>query len=175
MPNSERMTKRRNRILRLAKWVGAVVCALMLTAWLVSVPAFENKSLVFHFSWSEHEIELLHGHIRLERSPFPLPIFRSSVRNGLSWSQENYTSSIIYGFVLPFHGEYPASSILIVPLWLPLLLVAIPTTILWYLDFRRFPPGHCPSCNYNLTGNTSGICAECGTPLASQNKSVQSV
>jgi predicted RNA-binding Zn-ribbon protein involved in translation (DUF1610 family) len=25
--------------------------------------------------------------------------------------------------------------------------------------------GHCPSCNYNLTGNTSGICPECGTTI----------
>ena len=23
--------------------------------------------------------------------------------------------------------------------------------------------GHCRKCHYNLTGNTSGICPECGT------------
>lgn len=28
----------------------------------------------------------------------------------------------------------------------------------------RIPPGHCKQCGYNLTGNTSGICPECGTP-----------
>jgi hypothetical protein len=26
-------------------------------------------------------------------------------------------------------------------------------------------PGLCPTCSYDLTGNTSGICPECGTPL----------
>jgi hypothetical protein len=26
-------------------------------------------------------------------------------------------------------------------------------------------PGYCPSCRYNLTGNISGICPECGTPI----------
>lgn len=30
--------------------------------------------------------------------------------------------------------------------------------------------GHCPKCGYNLTGNTSGICPECGTPVAVKAK-----
>jgi len=30
---------------------------------------------------------------------------------------------------------------------------------------RRIPPGHCPKCSYNLTGNTSGVCPECGTTI----------
>ncbi len=29
---------------------------------------------------------------------------------------------------------------------------------------RPHPPGHCKNCGYNLTGNVSGICPECGTP-----------
>lgn len=27
------------------------------------------------------------------------------------------------------------------------------------------PPGHCPHCRYDLTGNESGKCPECGTPI----------
>jgi len=26
------------------------------------------------------------------------------------------------------------------------------------------PPGHCRTCGYNLRGNVSGVCPECGTP-----------
>ena len=57
-----------------------------------------------------------------------------------------------------------------IPLWLPFLAIATPTTILWYFDRpRRVRPGHCQHCGYDLTGNTSGICPECGTPsLANQ-------
>lgn len=52
-----------------------------------------------------------------------------------------------------------------VPCWIPLLLVAIPTAILWWLDRRRIPPGHCQRCGYDLTGNVTGVCSECGMPL----------
>ncbi len=48
------------------------------------------------------------------------------------------------------------------PLWLPLVVVAIPTAILWHRDRRRIPPGHCQQCEYDLTGNESGVCPECG-------------
>lgn len=30
---------------------------------------------------------------------------------------------------------------------------------------RQIPPGHCQSCGYDLTGNESGICPECGSRL----------
>jgi len=30
---------------------------------------------------------------------------------------------------------------------------------------RRIPPGHCATCGYNLTGNVSGKCSECGATV----------
>jgi len=30
---------------------------------------------------------------------------------------------------------------------------------------KRPQPGHCAQCGYNLTGNVSGICPECGTKI----------
>ncbi len=30
---------------------------------------------------------------------------------------------------------------------------------------RRFPTGECQRCGYDLTGNVSGVCPECGTPI----------
>src|SRR5262249_20726196 len=51
------------------------------------------------------------------------------------------------------------------PLWIAFLLIAGPTSLLWYLDRRRPCPGHCGKCNYNLTGNTTGVCPECGAAV----------
>lgn len=36
--------------------------------------------------------------------------------------------------------------------------------LLFYYQARRAQPGHCRVCAYDLTGNQSGICPECGTP-----------
>ena len=49
----------------------------------------------------------------------------------------------------------------IVPLWIPFLMFALPTAFLCHRD-RRFPRGLCQACGYNLTGNMSGVCPECG-------------
>jgi hypothetical protein len=35
----------------------------------------------------------------------------------------------------------------------------------WFLRWRRRKPGHC-RCGYSLTGNTSGVCPECGTKVS---------
>ncbi len=51
------------------------------------------------------------------------------------------------------------------PLWMPCVASMILTVILWR-RFRPFPSTHCQSCGYNLRGNESGICAECGTSIA---------
>ena len=62
---------------------------------------------------------------------------------------------------------------IVIPYWLPLLMSAIPTAWLWHRDRRLIScsPDHrlCLRCGYDLTGNTSGVCPECGDkacPLA---------
>lgn len=41
-----------------------------------------------------------------------------------------------------------------------------PKTFQWHRDEKPgFPAGHCQSCGYDLTGNTSRVCPECGEPI----------
>ena len=35
---------------------------------------------------------------------------------------------------------------------------------------RQPPPGHCQKCGYDLTGNVSGVCPECGTPIKARSR-----
>ena len=60
------------------------------------------------------------------------------------------------------------SYLLVVPLWsLQAVFLTVPTLWTWRTLKRRrlIRQGCCRKCGYNLTGNTSGICPECGTPL----------
>jgi hypothetical protein len=52
------------------------------------------------------------------------------------------------------------------PHWLVVTITAIPPVVWWrhWRRRRRNAAGHCTSCGYNLTANTSGVCPECGTP-----------
>lgn len=51
---------------------------------------------------------------------------------------------------------------------IPLWMLAVPFAVLSF-SLRRWrhrpEQGHCESCGYNLRGNTSGVCPECGTPI----------
>jgi predicted RNA-binding Zn-ribbon protein involved in translation (DUF1610 family) len=52
-----------------------------------------------------------------------------------------------------------------VPLW-PVVLISAVLPVLRLVRFvrsRRRRPGLCPACGYNLAGNVSGVCPECGT------------
>jgi len=61
-------------------------------------------------------------------------------------------------------GQPTWSRTLTIPLWMLLAAMLVPMIHLWRMD-RRPPPGHCPRCRYNLTGNTTGVCPECGQPV----------
>ena len=56
-------------------------------------------------------------------------------------------------------------TMLICPLWLPLLLVGTCTVLILRGARRRSCLPSCGSCSYLLIGNTTGICPECGTPI----------
>lgn len=67
--------------------------------------------------------------------------------------------------------RFPLSStcwVTVVPLWIVLVTLTVPTLWLWRIDRRRAVPGHCLECGYDLRGSIgSERCPECGTPTDS--------
>jgi hypothetical protein len=49
---------------------------------------------------------------------------------------------------------------------IPLTAVAAWTLKGWFAQRRKRPHGTCRTCGYNLTGNVSGVCPECGKAVA---------
>ena len=58
----------------------------------------------------------------------------------------------------------------VIRLWFLFLLCTIPTAVLWWRGRRQRREGHCAKCGYNLTGNVSGVCPECGTAIDADAK-----
>ncbi len=134
------------------KWVGVAACALLFCGWIGTF------WLAFGYQTSTVSIDLMLGCFNTSLYPAGLPThgwFAASMPYEVYW--------------LPklIHGRYSGvrTTHLFVPLWMPLLAVGSATILCWRRD-RRYPPGHCQKCGYDLTGNTSGACPECGVAVA---------
>ena len=74
--------------------------------------------------------------------------------------QESSPSPVRYGIILVTTVVSIAAGAILPFLWLG--------THLAEADRRhRLAQGRCSACNYNLQGNTSGVCPECGVPIHS--------
>jgi hypothetical protein len=82
---------------------------------------------------------------------------------------QHFTQSPTYrlapGLSLRAYGRY-----VFLPLWIPAgLLGALSAAP------RRGPAGRCRYCGYDLTGNTTGVCPECGVRVQAQGESSQAI
>ena len=57
-----------------------------------------------------------------------------------------------------------STSIFVVPLWIPFVLLLF-ASMWFHRQACCLPAGYCQKCSYDLTGNTSGVCPECGPKL----------
>jgi len=157
----------RRRSRRIAKWAGAFVCILILVAWFLTIPLLGKSRFVV--TWNTGSLHWVLAFSSLSYRQFPLPMTAppGSVR-WLSWTPPVSRGWGGHGLSLPlwYNKQFVSFHL---PLWIPLLVVAVPTNLLWFRDARRrFPPGHCPYSGYNLTGNQSGVCPECGKTIDSK-------
>ena len=140
--------RRRSRTRRVMKWVGTGLCTLIIGVWASDVRTrvmFGERHAAVLWKAS---LVLVNGEAGVVEEVASMFLRRSDYEF-VYWTLESFA-----GGGVNFH---------IVPLWMPLLLIALPTAFLWYLDRRRWsPPGHCQHCGYNRTGNVSGRCPECG-------------
>ncbi len=127
---------------RIAKWTGVVVCVVLVVAWPLTG--------MYSASYHGRKIEVGYGfggiHLWAHSEPTSSPYgwaFRHDFR--LIWAPMTFQRGT--GLRLP--------------IWILLLVSALPTAYLFWRD-RRYPRGHCQGCGYDLTGNVSGVCPECG-------------
>jgi hypothetical protein len=76
-----------------------------------------------------------------------------------SSSRSTYRSEAISRTVLPDLKLVPHADVT------ALLALALAVAILKWQHRQSLRVGLCPACSYNITGNTSGVCPECGRDI----------
>ena len=174
-----------SRVRRVLKWAGLICCIVLLVA------------MGFSFRWwvgygSSPLVSSQGGVVCMLKSGAidcnGAPVLFGPPRGG-TWTLKQgwWVTDVahdMFGFTPPdgwlsyllrprIAGAFPASEyaigLLRIPLAPPLIGLAAVTAFLWYRD-RLIPPGCCKECGYDLTGNVSGICPECGTAIAQESK-----
>jgi hypothetical protein len=78
------------------------------------------------------------------------------------------------GLFLHYNSQTSRELIVQLPFWFLILVVsAYPAYALLTGPIRRYirrARGSCVKCAYNLTGNTSGVCPECGTKVLARSR-----
>ncbi len=155
--------RRRTRARRVLKWVGTVLSltlagiAVLSLKWSAGVSASDgyfsvqvSSGGVVYISQAQHPKFLGAQRVYGQGWHLRKGIGRSGVWEslGVGW--------------WPRLRPFGAGRLVSVPLWMPAVIVGLLTAYSWWRDRRRIPAGHCRQCGYDLTGNVSGRCSECG-------------
>ncbi len=155
------MKATRSRFRRIVKWTGAVLCVVILGGWGLSTRnaigyarCDDKKMLIRSIGVQGGQVHYVRHCYRKAFPGFAPP-----------WAPQRWVvESSPFELGLAFPSDVPADTLRIVrvPLWLPFLIVALPTTFMFCRDRKRIPPGNCRKCGYNLTGAEHERCPECG-------------
>lgn len=137
---------RRNRVGAAVRWITLCVSFFTVSAWV-----FSSQRIVgygYGTSWCAigyGRFTLYFPGIREAGESF---CYSRSTNELDSWADQ-------FGLVTPSAGGCGIE----LPLWILAVVFGAAT---WKLLPRRIEAGHCVGCGYDLTGNTSGRCSECG-------------
>ena len=145
--NSKRRLRHRWRTRRVLKWVATSLCVV------VAVLAVAARSCRLVESDGRLVGGWIDGTLWVMWAPDPNGYIHVDDGPDVSWRYLHLGSEL---------------RVVAIPEWLVFLLVGGPTALLWWLDRRRFRPGQCQGCGYDLTGNVSGRCPECGRLIDSR-------
>jgi hypothetical protein len=104
----------------------------------------------------------------------PMPVYQRRTPTGIPWGTGWNVYRGIPPLIVDTGGYFTwrgGNITLRLPLGALLVVLVVPTIVVARPD-RRAWTGHCKRCAYDLTGNESGVCPECGTPTGVGDKAL---
>jgi hypothetical protein len=120
--------------------VAVVLAVLCLVCFLLS-----NRHYEFGLRLGRHHVGFAGGCFAIDRG-----------------SDSGVVAPFVYPGVKAVWSAKITGDPIFVPLWMPFIFF-VTVAALAHRRARRPLPGTCGKCGYDLTGNTSGVCPECGT------------
>jgi hypothetical protein len=159
---------------RIRRWLfnilAAVSLVICLATTILAIRSIRTADIIFHersepddsyFAVSES------GAIGVSTNS---PIFG---KNGWTHLKKDVTENLLSHW-LWFDGRLtspPGNRYVRIPILLLTFIFLVPQALFirrWRRERHAKMVGHCLTCNYNLTGNVSGTCPECGTAIAAR-------
>lgn len=148
MRNDNSMKKRTSW--RYLKWIGLSALLSLMAIWTISL------------YWSLYYSGIGWGCAILEAGQFRA--YKGGT-SGAGWIfAKNDPAPALHWWWPSWRYGSSTSMELAFPVWTAMLMAGLLTLIAWRHS-RRIGPGYCKDCSYDLTGNTSGVCPECGKPV----------
>lgn len=123
-----------SRLRCVIRWVGTALCILILVAFLFST----RRAAIWKSASLRHDINLMLGTIGYAWRPEGWRAEDEHYPGTPGWTVAGYGTSPRLCWWVAI-GASKASRWVCIPLWIPLLLVAMPTALLWYRDRRTVP------------------------------------
>jgi len=167
-----------------------LLCVALIVIWIASYLAFAPFGQHWTTSWDGNSSYLDRGWIAQDGSfhllrndrllnPPPTSEPYRHRHSGIDPMPGKYPAKTMFGFARTSHvSRWRVSTRtrqttlttqqISFPIWLPAMLFSILPLRRLTLAMRhrkRARGGLCPTCSYNLFGNTSGVCPECGIAI----------
>jgi len=128
---------------------GATVLVCLIAVW------WRSRTHGVELRFTRSAIQVEHGRITVE-----LDNTRST---GLSVAKVRRRGSLFPLLLPQYARDEDGRPMLVIPIVFVFTIVMLTTLLIWRpWTAARGRKGHCAGCGYDLTGNVSGICPECG-------------
>lgn len=158
------MTRIRN-LLNAIRWPMSAIFAILMVVYTYSL--LWTAAISFGPVKSEWNHDMVQGWLICCSPSTGKKQALASVHDTYFVSNVSFQGISRFGLGIPLRFSLGSVQVTAIPLGSLLLFTGMFSVATWVARRRSIPAGSCVRCGYNLTGNVSGVCPECGAVVES--------